>query len=190
MTFWTAIIPLKSEGVRKSRLAAQLDLVEREKLAQQLFIHVVRTVQHCPSIRDVLIVSDAPPAIAGVRWRIDSGGGLNAALTHACASIVPAPRLIIHADLPLLTVADVETLLEEAESHGVAMAPDRYGTGTNALALAQGENMRLSFGQNSFALHKAQRINAAYITNRQGLSLDIDTPADLAESIRGGFRLA
>jgi 2-phospho-L-lactate/phosphoenolpyruvate guanylyltransferase len=186
VTSWTAIVPMKAEGKRKTRLAAYLSAIGREELSENLFYHVIRTLQDCPSVARIIVLSDGPLLMAGPDWIADKGAGLNSELERARLAAGGVPQLIIHADLPLLTTADVETLIAEAKN-GVAIAPDSNGTGTNALALSVGRPFDLCFGPDSFRLHQAQAPDATIVTGRPGLSLDIDTVDDLDEAIRLGF---
>ena len=186
MTGWTAIVPMKAVGKRKTRLAAHLCTIGREELAENLFYHVIRTLQNCPSLGRIVLLSDGPPLMGGVEWVADLGAGLNAELERVRASLGETPTLIIHADLPLLEVADVEAIVAAA-ANGIAIAHDIHGTGTNALALNRNQPITLVFGPDSFARHSAQASHAAIITGRIGLALDVDTAEDLDEAIRLGF---
>jgi 2-phospho-L-lactate/phosphoenolpyruvate guanylyltransferase len=186
VTGWTAIVPMKAEGKRKTRLAAHLSAIGREELSENLFYHVVRTLQQSPSVTRIIVLSDGPLLMAGPDWIADKGGGLNAELERARLAAGRLPQLILHADLSLLAVADVEAMTAGA-ADGVAIAPDKHGTGTNALALNDGRPFKLCFGPDSFRLHQAQSPDAIIVTGRPGLSLDIDTVDDLDEAIRLGF---
>ena len=69
------------------------------------------------------------------------------------------------------------------------MAPDRAGTGTNALALRPPDVIGFRFGAGSFAAHAAEIERAgvpAVAVNRGGLAFDLDTPADLARWLELG----
>jgi 2-phospho-L-lactate/phosphoenolpyruvate guanylyltransferase len=186
MTGWTAIVPIKAVGRRKTRLAAHLSAIGREELVENLFYHVVRTLQACRVITRIIVLSDGPMLMSGPDWIADKGGGLNAELERARHAAGRVPQLIIHADLPLLTVADVDYLLTVAQSR-IAIAPDMTGTGTNALALGTCDPFTLCFGAGSFRQHLAQAPDAAIVRDRPGLSLDIDGADDLEQAIRLGF---
>jgi 2-phospho-L-lactate/phosphoenolpyruvate guanylyltransferase len=189
MTGWTAIVPMKSKGQRKTRLEGHVTESGRDQLSEQLFSHVVRTLQDCPQIIRIVVLSGAPPAQLGVDWVVDAGGGLNAELERVRADIGDAAVLIIHADLPLLEAADIGILLALAEKTGIALAPDRIGSGTNAIALKGDRQFELKFGADSFRLHREQATNAGIVSGRPGLALDVDTAADLEEATRRGFTI-
>ncbi len=183
MSPWTAIVPLKTAGRRKTRLATALSPPERDRLAQALFDRLIGVLEACPAVGGINILSQTRPTRVDLDWLPDWGRGLNAELQ---ALEIGGPRLIIHADLPLVAPEDVEALLAEARGGG-AIAPDRHGTGVNALALDTGVSIEFRFGPGSLALHQEQA--ALAVVARQGLALDIDTPDDLAEAARLGFRL-
>jgi 2-phospho-L-lactate/phosphoenolpyruvate guanylyltransferase len=186
MTGWTAIVPIKAVGRRKTRLAAHLSAIGREELVENLFYHVVRTLQACGAITRIIVLSDGPLLMAGPDWIADRGGGLNAELERARHAAGRVPQLIIHADLPLLTTDDLDHVLTVAQGR-IAIAPDMVGTGTNALALGTVDPFVLCFGQGSFQRHLDQAPDAAIVHDRPGLSLDIDGADDLEQAIRLGF---
>jgi 2-phospho-L-lactate guanylyltransferase len=191
LSLWTAIVPFKTAGQRKTRLAPALSPPERDRLALALFDHVLGVLEACAAISRVSVLSEARPetrpenrhARLDLDWLPDRGLGLNAELQ---AVAIAGPRLIIHADLPLVTPDDVAALVAAA-SGGGAIAPDRHGTGVNALALDAGVSMEFRFGPGSFARHQEQ--GRLTVVARPGLALDVDTPDDLAEALRLGFRL-
>ena len=189
MSLWNAIVPWKTAGQRKTRLAPTLSPPERDRLAQALFDHVIGVLDACPGIGRIGILSETRPNTplgrADRDWLPDGGLGLNAELQ---ALQIAGARLVIHADLPLVTPEDVEALLSAARG-GAAIAPDRHGSGVNALALEAGVSMEFQFGPDSFARHQEQVGGRLTVVSRPGLALDIDTPDDLAEAVRLGFRL-
>lgn len=183
---WPAIIPLKGSGERKTRLASRLNEEQRQALSQQLFSHVAAALRGCAAVSEVALLSNVRPANWEGRLVFDKGRGLNAelrAIAEACGS---QPLLIIHADLPLVSAEDVAILLAEAEG-GCAIAPDRQGNGTNAIALGNPSGFEFAFGPDSFRRHLAAAQGRARVVTRLGLGLDIDTPDDLDAAIACGF---
>jgi 2-phospho-L-lactate/phosphoenolpyruvate guanylyltransferase len=175
---WHAIIPLKSRGERKTRLAARLSEVERHALTETMFAHVAAVVRATPGITAITVLSDAlPPGWDGA-LATDKGRGLNSELAELTEQLGGDPLLIIHADLPLLCEADVAAMLDAAQ-RGSAIAPDRHASGTNALALRYPTSFTFAFGPDSFARHRMAAGGDAQIVQRRGLAFDIDTPADL-----------
>ena len=183
---WTAIIPLKPAGERKTRLAARLSQTERLQLGGLLFAHVASVLQQVGEIGRIVLLSGAAPRDWSGDWRLDGGRGLNPELQAARAAI-DGPLLVIHADLPLVVAADISALLSAAEAAGCAIAPDRHGAGTNALALHDQRAFSFGFGPGSFARHARQAGTHCHFVRRPGLALDIDTPDDLDAATEAGF---
>ncbi|MCF8709414.1 2-phospho-L-lactate guanylyltransferase [Rhizorhapis sp. SPR117] len=182
---WTAVVPLKASGTRKTRLAGHLSDERRRKLSQSMFDHVTKILQEHPSIQDTFVLSsEIPPGWKG-DWIADLDRGLNGELQAARNGLADRNFLAIHADLPLLCAEDVTALLAAAETTGAAIAPDRHGKGTNALALTQGRVVEFCFGNDSFARHLKQIPDCAIVV-REGLGLDLDTPDDLNRVILAG----
>jgi 2-phospho-L-lactate guanylyltransferase len=87
--------------------------------------------------------------------------------------------LVLSADCPAATPADVRAV---AIGAGVVMAPDRYGTGTNALWRSPPGVIQVSFGGNSRRSHTAlAHVNHVpfAVQPLPRLALDVDRPADL-----------
>jgi len=185
---WSALVPLKPPGTRKGRLAERLSPGERERLSRYLFERTVAVLGAVPAIGAVHLLSADRPEGWAADWHRDAGRGLNLELERARAALGAVPLLVIHADLPLLEPEDVAALLEQAEEQGAAIAPDRHGEGTNAVALARAPDFRFAFGPGSYALHRAQAGESARV-DRPGLALDCDTPDDLDRARAAGFRL-
>lgn len=182
---WIALVPLKAARDRKSRLGSRLSEDERVALSEHFARHVGETIAASPSISSTILLSDVALDQPPFTWVKDEGGGLNRELARAVAALGRSPVVIVSADLPLLGVADIEAMVEGAHRYGAAIAPDRHGTGTNALALASPAGFRFRFGADSFSLHRGA-LPAAAIVRRRGLMLDVDTPDDLAVAIGEG----
>jgi 2-phospho-L-lactate guanylyltransferase len=159
---------------------------ERQGLSQQLFEHVVSVLRQASTLREVALLSDVRPN----RWQgpfiRDEGRGLNAELNALVDSQRPTRLLVVHADLPLVSVDDIAALIM-GDGAACAIAPDRHGTGTNALALIEPLGFDFAFGPNSFTRHCAAAKGKARVVTRPGLGLDIDTAADLDAAISAGF---
>lgn len=183
---WLALVPVKQGSGGKSRLAAVLDAQARARLAQDMAQHVVATLGACAQVGEIGVVSATRVDWwQGPTWH-DRGRGLNAELT-ACRAIAGVrPLLIVLGDLPLVNATDLAALLDAATEHGVAMATDRAGTGTNALALADGRPFSFRFGQDSRHLHQSQD-PAMPVLTLMGLAADLDTREDLAFLFEQGF---
>ena len=175
---WTAIVPWKQGPDTKSRLSATLDVPERQALAAAMAEAVISCLSDVPSIAAVHLLAPAAVPRLPCQSLRDEGRGLNEELAAARDDLGNGPTIVVHADLPCLTVDDVESLLAAAAASGAAFAPDRHGRGTNAVALADNRPFQFAFGPDSLAHHRQQRTDAAIIV-RAGLGFDVDTLDDL-----------
>ncbi|GGB99315.1 2-phospho-L-lactate guanylyltransferase [Novosphingobium endophyticum] len=189
MTCW-AIIPIKGKGQGKSRLAGALSEGEREALVDAMLAHVVDAARQARLIERVLLVG---PSRHGLDETIpllaDAGKGLNAALRKALAQVAsdgPERLLVVAGDLPCVTALDLD-LLASVPAETVGIAPDRHGTGTNALSLPlpQAARFTFHFGTDSRARHwnEAEKLGLTVETiHSAGLEKDIDERADLSDA--------
>jgi 2-phospho-L-lactate guanylyltransferase len=191
MTLW-AIVPVKPLRRGKSRLAGALSEDERTELNRSLLQNTLKTFSDLKEVEEVLVISRDPQALAIARQhgartvREDGQPELNTALKRATViAQVYATRgvLVLPADLPLVTREDVLTLIERAgEAPSVVIAPDRHGTGTNALLISPAGLIEYDFGENSFQRHcqRAKEAGARLeIVDLPTLGLDLDLPEDL-----------
>ena len=92
-------------------------------------------------------------------------------------------RMVLPADLPLISREDVLALVERAsEPPVVVIAPDRHEKGTNALLISPAGLIEYDFGENSFQRHceLVKKAGARLeIVNLPSLGLDLDVPEDL-----------
>lgn len=191
MSIW-AIIPVKPLSRAKSRLQSVLSQPEREKLAEQMMIHVVKTVKAAPEVHGVLVISRDTRALAlardlGAQTVMESGTPeLNNALMRA-TQVVTAWRgsavLILPADLPLIETRDVSAICALGEdTDGIVIATDQDDDGTNALLVRPPGLIAYAYGIGSYTRHTelAQAAGGAVkVYHSERLMLDIDIPADL-----------
>ena len=185
------IVPHRGLEAAKTRLAPSLDPEERVMLASQLLQRVLKVSREVSN--DVEVISPSRPLAeiveaAGARLAVQRGMGLNEGLDQARSQAILDgidTLIVLHGDLPNLTAGDIETLVGALPADGrpgVAIAPDRAGTGTNALALRPPGVIPFRFGIGSFAAHAAEIERAGVscvAVNRAGLAFDLDTPDDL-----------
>lgn len=190
------IVPHRGLAAAKTRLAPVLDDGEREALAGRLLEQVLRVAHE--ACGDVVVITPSEalaPLVTtvGARMVVQRGLGLNAGLEQARDEAIGdgvATLVILHGDLPNLSADDVAALLDALpQGRGVAIAPDRAGSGTNGLALRPPDAIAFRFGAGSFAAHLAEAADAGATSSevhRPGLAFDLDTPADLARWIELG----
>jgi 2-phospho-L-lactate guanylyltransferase len=181
-----ALIPLKARAHGKRRLAAVLGEAARMALVTRMFGHVLTALRDCAELEGIAVLTpdgDAlPPDVLHLH---DDGAELNQALSAALASLSArgvSRAVVIAADLPRLTAAEVTALVAASAASGIALAPDRHGTGTNALALALPSSLPLQFGVGSFERHleaAARLVRSPGIVRLPGLACDVDEPQDL-----------
>ena len=203
MSIW-AIIPVKSLADSKQRLAHLLSAPERARLMQQLLRHVLDVLGEVPAIQTTLVISPDPTvhAIAaeyGVLIEPEAeSAGLNTAVARGIARALAGGAtgaVVLPADLPLLTVGDIEALLapvsgsalrdggrhDSRSAARLVICSDSAGDGTNGLLLMPLRPFTFHYGPGSFRLHvdEAQRRGTAvYVVRSPGLQLDLDTEQD------------
>lgn len=189
-------MPHRGLEAAKTRLAPILDPAEREALARTLLARVLAVVSE--ACEDVVVITPSEalrPIVeeAGARLSVQRGMGLNAGLEQARAeAVADGVELlgVLHGDLPNLSPDDVGALLDAVPAGGgVAVAPDRAGTGTNGLAQSPADAIAFRFGTDSLARHREAAAEAGLplqVVERPGLAFDLDTPADLARWLERG----
>ena len=190
------IVPHRGLAAAKTRLAPVLDDAEREALARRLLERVLRVAHE--ACGDVVVITPSEAlqtqvSAAGARLVVQRGMGLNAGLEQARREALAdgiESLLVLHGDLPNLGVDDIAALLAAVpQPGGVAIAPDRTGSGTNALALRPPDAIGFRFGVGSFDAHRVEAEAAGVAlaeVHRPGLAFDLDTPEDLARWIERG----
>lgn len=191
------IVPHRGLEAAKTRLAPSLAPEDREALARQLLERVLAAARE--AYADVVVITPSRELAAvveptGGRVVVQRGMGLNEGLEQARfdALVDDVDTLVVlHGDLPNLHPSDIEALVAALPpgQPGVAIAPDRAGTGTNGLVLRPPGVMNFRFGPGSFSAHLAEAERAGVpvvAVNRAGLAFDLDTPEDLARWLNLG----
>ena len=181
-----ALIAIKERTQCKSRLQQHLSSEQRIALVRRMLSAVIAAAHGAHSVAQVIVLSperdtvdDEVPVLA------DSGLGLNEALWQArralqamgCRELVVLP-----ADLPQVSGAEIDRLVRAGRRGGFAIAPDVAQSGTNALCLATAQPFQFKFGLGSRQLHLREALRLGLkprTVNAPGLAFDIDTPADL-----------
>ena len=185
MSFW-ALVPVKARAAGKQRLAAVLDEAGRIRLVRAMLAHVLEVLRGCRELGGIAVLTPDPQALpGGVVWLADAAGDMNGAVQAGLTALAARGArhaAVISADLPQLSASEVEALLSAGRQHAIALASDRHGRGTNALALSLPARFRPQFGAGSLARHLEQArelsLTAAQLS-LPGLAFDIDEPEDL-----------
>jgi 2-phospho-L-lactate/phosphoenolpyruvate guanylyltransferase len=188
-----AILPVKSFGAAKQRLAPALGSGSRQALAQAMFADVLASLRRVEGLAAVAVVTPDPVADAAARGRrvlvlrdtARAGQSAAASIGIAYALAEGFERvLLVPGDTPLLDPREVASLLDAP--HAVTIVPDRHGTGTNALVLRPPDAIAPSFGPGSLKRHveaaAAAGVSSA-VEEAPTLMLDVDTGADLSALI-------
>jgi 2-phospho-L-lactate guanylyltransferase len=193
-TLWT-IVPVRGLAAGKSRLAPVLNPAEREALNRELLAHTLgvvrewsgapqRTIVVSPCARTLALARRA--SVTTVREGTRAVGHNHAVkLGIARATARGATHvLVMPCDLPYLGTDALRALLDASRrGKRVVLAPDKAGTGTNAVLVDAGAGFEFAFGPRSLMAHQAAATRArltASLVQRDDLQLDLDTPDDLA----------
>jgi 2-phospho-L-lactate guanylyltransferase len=174
----TIVVPFHGPG-GKQRLAP-LAHASRAQLAAAMLADVLaaaaplgRSLVVAPAdARDVVAAAGADDLVA------DPGTGQGDAVAAALAAVVAGPVLIVNADLPCATTADLQRLLDAVPPAGAALVEARDGT-TNALALSSPSLFRPLYGPGSAARFRALEGTDVRSVEIANLIDDVDTLDDL-----------
>ncbi len=188
------IVPVRSLGDGKRRLAGVLDSASRRRLNEGLLAHLLDVAQAWSGLARCVVVSPCNEALAAARLRgaiglrqtghaaqrlhRDPNDGLNEGLAQAARWVrrqdAHAALLVVACDLPQLLPADLQALC--GDGLRCRVATDVAGTGSNALYLPPGQAAHFAFGTDSRFRH--QQLMAAETAHIPGLACDLDTPQD------------
>jgi 2-phospho-L-lactate guanylyltransferase len=91
--------------------------------------------------------------------------------------------LVIPADVPAVTSADISALAREhGTGRAITLVADRRGVGTNALLASPPDACPFLFGEDSFARHQQAARDAGIeplVVDTPGLRYDVDVESDL-----------
>lgn len=183
----TALLPLRSPGVGKTRLAGALSVEQRSGLAGAMLADVASALGGS-KVDEVVVVAGGGAAAAaasalGLDVLVDPPGvsDLDGALRAAATRLGPVPGLlVVAADLPRLTVGDVDAVL--ATDADVVVAPTTDG-GTGGLLRRPSDACASAYGPGSAVRHHrlAERVGLEVrAVSVAGFRDDVDTVADLA----------
>lgn len=190
-TLW-AVVPVKSFACAKQRLAPLLGARERATLARAMFEDVLQVLVRSPFVAGALVVTQDVEAATMAR-RAGAGvlsdprePGLIPAVQHAARTLAAARcagMLVVPADLPLITSADIELIaLGHRSSPAVTLVAASSDGGTNALACSPPDAMPFFFGEDSFRRHRDGALALGLtpkVLTLPRFGRDIDRPEDL-----------
>lgn len=189
------LVPIKNLQNAKQRLSPVLNAEERRALAAAMVqdvLHTLGTWQDRPPV--ALVTNDPLARELAEEYSFDiiqdrSNLGETDAISMAtvmCLGWGAESTLVIPADIPLLTVSELQQLLEAAPERGCVIVPSADGRGSNAVYRRPGGLFPLRFGNDSFLPHRAAAKATGYPCvelRLPGIALDVDTPADLKQML-------
>ncbi len=184
------IIPVKRLNDVKSRLSPLLTNEERKQFCLTMLEDILRTVKSTASIHQTVVISKAIEVFNiaknfEVTYLDESENGLNEAVSEAidwCIRKEATSVLILPADIPLVTPADLDRILALREKAAMVISPSRNGMGTNALLLTPPNVCGTFYGPCSFQRHlvEASKREISFCKFKSSrIALDIDTVKDL-----------
>lgn len=191
MTPWL-LIPVKAFDKGKSRLRAVLADDTRRALNEFFLRRVLATARQFPGSARTAVISECDrvlkiAAACGVQTvRQTSGPGLNRAASEGMAKVRRRGArsvLLIASDLPTLRPRDLRELADSARrGSGIVICPDKHRSGTNAILLPAGAQLRFRFGKGSFLGHCREAMRAGFppiVHFNARVAFDVDSPQDL-----------
>ena len=189
------LVPVKDLKNAKQRLAPVAGQAARTALAQAMLEDVAEALAGWNNRPEVALVTRDPFALA-LASRCDfeviadhansSETEAIAMATYVCEMRAIRTTLVIPADIPLITAAELQRVYDAAPLEGSVLVPAGDGRGTNAALRSPAGLFPLRFGNDSFKPHLA----AAQATGRpcivlplSGIGVDVDNPADLKQLI-------
>lgn len=187
-----AVVPAKLFGRAKQRLIPLLSFQERHALARAMLEDVLAALARAPSLAGVAVITGDADATAqahaaGALVIADTdNAGPTAAVTVAAQHLEAMGHqdmLVVPADVPLITPAEIETLVAAHRvAPSITLVPATADGGTNALACSPPRAVPFAFGEDSFRRHReAARARGIepVILNLERIGHDLDRPDDV-----------
>jgi 2-phospho-L-lactate guanylyltransferase len=187
---WIVVIPVKGTASAKSRFGDG----DNSRLALAIALDTVDAALATPGVSGVLVVTSATasPVFDETEALVlieDDPSDLRSAIELGIetAAEMGAPGrgiAVLLGDLPALTADELQSALEQARPHELAMVPDAEGTGTTLITAADGAAHNPAFGPGSAALHRSAGYAELDVPADSGLRMDADT-RDTLDALAG-----
>jgi 2-phospho-L-lactate/phosphoenolpyruvate guanylyltransferase len=190
-----ALVPVKDLSQAKVRLSPLLSPGERHALAAAMLDDVLAALRQATTLdRIALVTTDAHALALAAEWGFEvvdegSGRGETGAVELAvkvCRERGASSLAVIPGDIPLLTVADVDFVMQHGLRYDVVIVPSWDSRGTNAVLLRPPDALQLRFGSWSFFPHvkQAKHKGLSYkVVRLPRVALDVDVPDDLVRLV-------
>jgi 2-phospho-L-lactate/phosphoenolpyruvate guanylyltransferase len=185
------LVPVKSMGNAKQRLADALDQTHRTELAEAMLRDVLTAASGVADRVDVFLVTGDVAAQTLARelefgiiedLRNESETAAIEMATALCEEHGYDTTVVIPGDIPLVTSVELNFVLDAAPAEGALFVPAYDGRGSNCVVRRPGNLIPLRFGNDSFLPHcEAVRHTGKplLILEFPGIGLDIDQPHEL-----------
>jgi 2-phospho-L-lactate/phosphoenolpyruvate guanylyltransferase len=187
------LVPIKALAWSKSRLSPLLSDSARHALSQAMLTDVVTSAQQAALVNRVVVVTSDPTLLALARRlgavAVDEGypRGINGAVTVGtdfCIAQGATALLVLLADLPLVTPAEIDSLFRQTNGRPqVIVVPCKEGDGTNAVLRVPPLVVPPCFvGGPSLQAYQtiaAQHGITCYVIQSPGMAFDLDSVEDL-----------
>ena len=190
-----ALVPVKDLSQAKVRLSPLLSPGERHALAAAMLDDVLAALRQATTLdRIALVTTDAHALALAAEWGFEvvdegSGRGETGAVELAvkvCRERGASSLAVIPGDIPLLTAADVDIVMQHGLRYDVVIVPSWDSRGTNAVLLRPPDALQLRFGSWSFFPHvkQAKHKGLSYkVVRLPRVALDVDVPDDLVRLV-------
>jgi 2-phospho-L-lactate guanylyltransferase len=190
----TAIIPVKRFESAMQRLSGTGAGPHRPALARAMLADVLLGLNEARLLNRIVVVTGEPGAIetaveAGAEHLDDPDdrGHVEAAAIGVADAIAHGDECValVAGDCPLLEGFELDRELD-AQAPGVALIPDRHGSGTNGLILTPPDAIEPAFGPGSRERHLERAREAGVrcrIATVPSMALDLDTGEDLRQLV-------
>jgi 2-phospho-L-lactate guanylyltransferase len=187
-----AVVPVKTLVRAKSRLAPALSFTQRLLLARRFLHDTLALLEQHPGAHRTIVVSADPSVLRLARTKgmialaQTARGGINRAVALGCALAKrhgATSVVVIPTDLPHLTLDSLREFARPAARPIIRLAPDRHGSGTNALYLQPVRTGFARFGEDSLNRHCRAALalgRSAQLVHARSLEFDVDVPGDLS----------
>jgi 2-phospho-L-lactate guanylyltransferase len=190
-----AVVAVRGLGAPKKRLSSVLNLEERKELTLAMLEDVLTALQGSAVDKIVVVTADSELCEFAGKFNaaplMQKTSGLNAAVKEAteyCVENGAQAVLVLPADIPLLSTADVDAIvrLGKDSGHSVVLSQS-YDGGTNALFQTPPNLIHTYFGRKSFSKHlnEAKKKGVCLkLHYSERLMTDIDSEEDLGKLLK------
>ena len=190
------LIPVKNLTNAKQRLGEALDQPQRSQLVEAMLRDVMTAAAGVTDRLDVFLVTEDARAQAMAKefnfgviedTRNESETAAIEMATAWCEHRQYDTTVVVPGDIPLITAAELHSVLDAAPPEGAVFVPAYDRRGSNCILRRPAAIIPLRFGNDSFLPHceaMKQTGKPLIILEMQGIGLDIDNPHELELLVR------